>query len=378
MSNQNSKLRRYPRTFAFLFSLLSFAITLSVIEAFFAQLNRWWPSPYRYTGTQTNDFMIPDPHLGSRPRASTKVTAQRFFHDQIIYDVTYTTDAFHRRWTPVDSLKSRKHYLLHFGDSYMFGHGLNNKETLPHYMGKLSPQFTPYNYAYCGYGPHHFVAALERPLIRSEIPEETGALVYLYLDLLVERAIPTMMEYFNWGPDAPYYALNERGQVERKGPMPLEEPTRTAIYKWLWKSEVLKFLVLDYPFFFSDGHYELMAKIFAKAKQVYEEKFQNDNFYIVLYPGSKSGKRIIPLLEKLNVKYLDYSNLFNPEEGYRLGLGDLHPNARANQILAEKLSADLGLSQKSVLFPEEHGNRGHSPSTNKFTQTAGEVPQTRF
>src|SRR5262245_16059324 len=77
---------------------------------------------------------------------------------QAVYEVEYAVDSFGRRITPVADTTSAKRAVLFFGDSFTYGEGVRGDETLPYYLGRVAPQYRPFNYGFSGYGPFDVLA----------------------------------------------------------------------------------------------------------------------------------------------------------------------------------------------------------------------------
>ena len=69
----------------------------------------------------------------------------------------------------------------------------------------------------------------------------------------------------------------------------------------------------------------------------------------MLYPESKYAKWLIPILKKIGIRYLDYSEKINlSEEGLRYE-NDFHPVPRGHYRVAEELVRDLGIANPAAL-----------------------------
>ena len=73
------------------------------------------------------------------------------------------------------------------------------------------------------------------------------------------------------------------------------------------------------------------------------EELKVDDFYVLFYPRSSCSPLLIPHLEIANIKYLDYSTLFVDQQK-DLWQPDGHPTAKANKIVAEKLTIELNIT----------------------------------
>jgi len=286
-------------------------------------------------------FQHPDELLGYTgiPGAETRALKNR--GEKTIYDVTYSLDEYGRRTTPVEGSEPGDRYAMFFGGSFTFGEGLNNNETLPSWLAHYSDSITPYNYGHPGYGPQNVLTLLQRSDIRDQIPEPNGLLIYPIISTHVQRAIGSMIVYSTWGYSMPYYYLDTDGSLERDGNFTTGRPLRSMFYSLIGKSQLFKYLRLDLPFNAGKQDLQLTAAIIGAAKAAYQKKFGNDNFYVLIWPGATTARQLIPYLDELGIRYLDYySRIDFGEEKYQIE-GDGHPSASAQQALARFIAEDI-------------------------------------
>ena len=289
--------------------------------------------------------MMFDEHLGYKPKPDTTHTGLRTVNGNIVYHIKFNTDANSLRITPVDSTKSRIKYAQFYGCSMTFGEGVQSNETLPYYFGKFDSTYRPYNFAYSGYGPHQMLARLETGSPKNIaamdiVKESTGIAFYIYINDHVNRAIGTMTNYGYNGGNAPYFH-KVGNELKHDGLFNSTRKIRSWFYEVMLKSNILKLFKIGYPFRISEADYELTAEIMAAASRDYKKQFNNDNFYVIIYPTTVDSKLIISLLKQKKVKVLDYSKLFNPTDKKYAIPYDEHPTALANEILIKQLVKDI-------------------------------------
>ena len=67
---------------------------------------------------------------------------------------------------------------------------------------------------------------------------------------------------------------------------------------------------------------------------------------MLLYPGVRHGKAMIPYLTQAGVKYLDYASFIDwPHQGLTQADG-AHPTAQGHRIVAAQLAKDLGIFER--------------------------------
>ena len=346
--------RLFQKAVALLVGIAFSVAILIFIEIFFRFMDR-----HGYIGETMSvkyhyprEFEQHDELLGYKPRQNTKASSLAILKKKKLYEVTYSTDEYSGRITPVKNPSKRDNFLLFFGCSFTFGEGVNDNETLPCYLSELAIDYNPYNYGYMGYGPHQMLARLRETDIRKEIEEKKGILIYTFIDDHVNRAIGDLRTY-DWGYNSPYYAIDHNGKLIRKGNFTSGRPTLSLIYNIMRKSRIVNFFRINLPLCITDAHIRLTAGITEESYKTFKEKFKSDDFYVIFYPwaSSRYAKRMMPYLRRAGIKYLDYSTGLVKGEDHRkylISMHDGHPGPMLNKIVAERIFQDLpGLKERS-------------------------------
>jgi hypothetical protein len=153
--------------------------------------------------------------MGYQLPANIQVSTTATRDGQLVYSSNYSTDAYNRRIAPKTTAIVPDKYVVFFGGSNTFGEGVNDDETLPHYLSRLAPSYRPYNYGVSGYGTQHMLAKFQTTDLRQQIHECDGIAVYGFINDHVDRVINRMKN--NWVHQSPYYFLNSEGILERNG-----------------------------------------------------------------------------------------------------------------------------------------------------------------
>jgi hypothetical protein len=125
----------------------------------------------------------------------------------VVYDVHYSTDKDRVRVAP-DSLKGHGPAVMFFGDSFTFGQGVNDDETLPNAFSILSGMRV-LNFGVSGYGPHHMLRLMELDIPKKVEPQFPRLMVYTALPDHIQRAAGRA----DWAKDGPLYEVeNNRAQ----------------------------------------------------------------------------------------------------------------------------------------------------------------------
>ncbi len=297
-------------------------------------------------GTYLDDFFVPDLRLGYAPRRLDRVSARRRLDGQVVYDVTYTTDALSRRVSPVADPDGRSRHALFFGCSFTFGEGVEDDETLPSQFGREAPEYRPYNYGFCGYGPQAALSRLEQPSFRSGVAEPEGLAVFVYLAGHERRVVGSMRVVTQWGASMPSYDVDEDGRLGLEGSFRSSRPFRMKVFALLAESETLRLMGVDVPLRIGERDYERTARIIAAARDAYTKTFRG-RFVVVVYPTTDRRLRILPHLRRLGVEVVDLSRLFDPEAPGLCLPGDGHPSPHALRIVARILARRLDVQSRN-------------------------------
>lgn len=109
---------------------------------------------------EPRDWSVADADLGYRPRPGTKIQATATWGSETIYKVTYTITPEGFRATPAAPPGADTYLFL--GDSFMYGHGLADDQTLPAQFARLEDfKVKTALFAAPGYAPNQLVRAFE-------------------------------------------------------------------------------------------------------------------------------------------------------------------------------------------------------------------------
>jgi hypothetical protein len=352
----------YPRTCTSFLGLVLTVLLCVCAEGIFYGLNHYkqeqtveevsWiglPPPHEDRGIgehppqRVQGWTIADPVLGYKLPPNAQITEKNIIKGKVVYDATASTDAFSRRITPIDHLEQRHKFLLFFGCSMTFGLGVNDNETMPFYAAQYASHYRPYNYGVSGYGPHHMLAQLQRGDLTKEIHENDGIAIYTFIDHHIDRAIGTMRVYNQWEQHAPFYTLDTHDRLVRKGDFTSGRPLVSFLYWVMGRSQILQYYNIMFPLSMREEHIRLTARMIAEARTAFQQQFPSAEFYVLLYPGVRRGKDLIPYLAQAGVKYLDYASFIDwPHQGLTQADG-AHPTAQGHQTVVAQLAKDLGI-----------------------------------
>jgi len=188
--------------------LASLAFGLSIVEATATILDS------RVVAVFANGFTVPQPVIGLGPEHAGRFHAEKTDPKSgiPIYSADYTIDSNLLRET--HSVETGP-TIVFFGDSFTFGEGLNDADTLPQqFADLLGRKQRVLNLGYPGYGPQQFLAELQTGRFDGVIGEQPRLFIFM-TGAGHGHAERTACKPF-WVRRWPRYTL-ENGQVVLKG-----------------------------------------------------------------------------------------------------------------------------------------------------------------
>lgn len=293
-----------------------------------------------YDGT----YFVKDADLGFRLRPGNVATSSLAHDGRIIYDVTYTINGDGWRATPhPEPATARESFVAVFGDSFAFGEGVNDDETLPARLAALAPGHRVYNFGVHGYGPQQMLALLESAEVERVVKGRRGFAIFLMINSHTDRLVGNMATHNAWGHHMPYYRL-EDGRVVRDGNFTSGRPLLAFLFPLLGRSQTLRFFGIDLPSPTSEHAHRLAAKVFDESCREFAARFESLGCAVAISPTDRRAARIVPYLEGTRARALDYSGLYadGAITPYFIE-GDGHPSPLGHQALAERIVQDLRL-----------------------------------
>jgi hypothetical protein len=309
--------------------LASLAFGLSMIEAT-AAIKEFEASP-----VVTNVWSVGQPIIGwGAPRAG------RFHAEKTdpksgvpIYGVDYTFDSNLLRETfSVETGPT----IAFFGDSFTFGMGLNDAETLPQvFADLLGRKQRVLNLGFPGYGPQQFLAEMQAGRFDGVIGAQPRLFIFLTAAALhVER---TACKPF-WMRHGPRYAL-DNGQVALKGAC--YEGLSLWVREWLGNTASYRLFIEPYLQKATHEDVELYIRILLAAVSLAKEKYGVATLIPYIPAGGYlkgtgfSDDEIVQRLRDGGAIVMDVSLATEDAAGAIISIkGDGHPTPLANRLRA--------------------------------------------
>ena len=272
--------------------------------------------------------------LGPLPLPATATRFKEFLDGQLISSVTYVIDRNRLREIP-PSVQGRPYKVAFFGCSFMFGHGVENDQTLPYYFIKAAKgTFEGFNFAGEGWGPHQMLRAIETGFVRrvAGVP-----------DLAVYEAIPDHLRRVAgrapW-ESGPRYCLCAGNQVCYAGPV--HGIYYRTLHYWLDKSWIMRFVENYFPGFSRPSDIPLFLAVLNKSRRLLAAN--RTHFVIVMWDQNELGKTIVRTLRENRFDVIGISSIIDGagENNIPLTQLDGHPSAAANKAIASYLWEQVG------------------------------------
>ncbi len=298
---------------------------------------------------EPREWTVADPDLGYRPRPNIKIVNTSSFGSDTIFRVTYTINGDSTRATPPAPAGADTYLFL--GDSFMFGHGLADDETLPAAFARANDfKVHTVNFSAPGYGPNQLVRALEIGRLDHLADQRVKAVV----TWIIPDHLRRIAGDGPWLGAAPRYVLDD-GTLRYTG----------SFDRHLWSDPLagLRHFV-DQQFVFAhaiglkqrqEREAEIFTALMVRLQTLAREKFGAPLVVVYSWPDESSGPHhdnsdvtqplLVSILAGLRRHGMPMISVDGLEAGYdqsRLLIPhDGHPTALANRLIAAELKRRL-------------------------------------
>jgi len=272
--------------------------------------------------------------FGGLPVPNTVTEFEEFLGGRLITDVTYRINASGLRDIPA-TVQGRPHKVAFFGCSFMFGHGVEEDQTLPYYfVREARGTFEGYNFAGEGWGPHQMLREIETGFVRrvAGVP-----------DLAIYEAIPDHLRRVAgrapW-EDGPKYALCQGEEACYAGPF---HSDYYATYRhWLDRSWTVKFIESHFASFSRPSDIPLFLAVLKRTRSLLEKN--GTRFVIVLWDQNELAKEMLKTLRANGFQVIALSSIVSASDlkKHPLTQPDRHPSPATNKAIATYLWDQVG------------------------------------
>ena len=298
-------------------------------------------------------YFQPDDELGGAPERGAAAHVTKRVGSTVVYDVTYTIGANGLRRSPPDRGPGATSCALFFGDSFMFGEGLADDQTLPWRVGALTDgDVRVYNFGFHGFGAQQMLAALEGSRIEKTVDCRPTHVIYEAIPDHVARAAG----YYNFMRHGPRYEViggtaGGADSAAYRGHFDDAEAHRSAlraaVASMLEKSWLYRWLssLSPQP---NDDDLRRYVAIVKTAERVALARYPGCRFDVLywdIHGGGPVDEKVLPALRAAGLDVYDAGQILpgfraHPMS-YALSPYDAHPSARADDLLARHLVQQL-------------------------------------
>jgi hypothetical protein len=298
---------------------------------------------------ETKGWSVARPVIGWGPEHPGRFHAERRDPKTgaVIYLADYTIDANLLRQT-ISSEKGPT--IVFFGDSFTFGQGVNDAETLPQlFADLLDRKQRVLNLGFSGYGPQQFLRELETGLFDHLIGAQPRLFVFM---TFAEHAERTACKPF-WVRRAPRYAL-ENGGVALKGAC--YDDLSLRVREWLEDMASYRWLFEPYRQKLTHEDVELYVRILLAAVNQAKEKYGVATLIPYIPVGDYlkgtgfDDNEIVQRLRDGGATVVDVSLIEDESTGALTFKGDGHPTPSANRLRAVTLKNYVEQQMAGILL----------------------------
>lgn len=295
-------------------------------------------------------WMLDDAVLGYRLRPATKVLAHSTRGPETLFRVTYTINPDGTRLTPAAPAGADTYLFL--GDSFMFGQGLADGETLPAQFAQANDfKVRAVNFAVPGYAPNQWVRALETGMFDAlaRPPGKVKAVVTWIIPHHLDRVAGEQ----EWLGAAPRYVV-EGGVPRHTGSFTenrLANPLEGLRYL---ASGQLAFVKAIGERQRQDAQAELFIALMLRLQTLARERLGAPLIAIYTWPdrpepsgdrASFSQPQLVAMIDRLRATGLPLLRVYDLMDGIDPNLvtipHDGHPSALTDRLIAGELKRRL-------------------------------------
>lgn len=309
----------------------------AVIKAGEIQTKEWF--------LQGGDYYVTDAVRGYAAGPNVKKRVRKTLGEKVVYDATYTTNHAGLRIAPHDMKEKDDertgdyNNAIFMGDSFVYGEGLNDDETLPYLFENLSVgRYKVYNFGFHGYGAQQMLRIIETGLLEKTVSNQQPAVVvYEALIEHVERVSGKII----WDARVPRYKLSSSGTAEYAGTFASDPDFNENLkYSRSLSNPTNKLLATMKGPNRTQEDIKLFVQVVLQAKQLIEKAYRA-RFYVLVWPlGDKDAGEVMAELKKTGIDVITVDEVFkeygDPQQQYRIEM-DNHPTRLANERLAKYL-----------------------------------------
>jgi hypothetical protein len=277
--------------------------------------------------------------LGQQPLPGRHTSILLSAEGDVIYDVVYSIGEDGFRITKLTNHTAQIH-INFFGCSFTFGEGLNDNETLPHFVHSIDNNASVKNYGMHGYGVHQALRILEST-------RDTRGNINFLLTAPWHAERSACHQAFNQG--SPKYAFADDGRLTLDGTCPPPSDINSLRNRIFSHSNIYWQVTKLIQERRQDGEIDLYLAIIDRMNTLSHARHQRfivgfikaDNAW---FSGRYSNRKIMDHLTEMGIDVIDLTlapSVDKLSRDYYIHPLDAHPSARANEARAKLLKQYL-------------------------------------
>jgi hypothetical protein len=305
----------------------------------------------------SSERVYPHDQLGWAPQPGTVITEKVSFEGEVIFDAAYTIGPNGLRISSpaTDDHELPRECVLFFGDSFTFGQGLADHETLPFRVAEQLPQrYRTYNFGVNGYGAHQMLSALQHDIVEDAVQCEPTQVSHVFYQGITDHPARSAGRLW-WHNRGPKYVLTENGGVRLDGRIEEDDDyaEKRSIIQILgtqiWKSMIYQRVVEGtYVRRYSRDVLDLYLGIINETRREVLADYPNAEFHVLLWDEDNADNRAIReglqetgITVHLMSEILPNYRADDLNQQYRLHERDMHPSAFAVELIAQYIVREI-------------------------------------
>ncbi|MGH6919018.1 MAG: hypothetical protein ACREJ0_15095, partial [Geminicoccaceae bacterium] len=242
--------------------------------------------------------------------------------------------------------------ILFFGDSFTFGQGLADHQTLPFLVQEQSMQrYRTYNFGVNGYGAHQMLAALQHGVVADTVQCDRAQVSHVIYQGITDHPRRSTGNV-RWKTRGPRYVLTQDGSVILDGRLEDNHGDSSVIQlivAQMYKSMIYR-SVVEGKFIrkYSRDELELYFAIVSETRRTALADYPNAEFHVLWWDEAdvdnkavSDGLRQRGIAVHLMSDILPNYRADELNETYRIHERDPHPNALANELIAQYVVEEI-------------------------------------
>ncbi len=193
--------------------------------------------------------------------------------NKVIFNVKYEIDKNGIRKIPHQVYAADKKNIIIIGCSVAFGTGVEDDQNAAYFLKQKMPKYNIYNLGIPGGGMSDMLDDIYAYNRLAGLNKKGGAVVYIFIYDHLVRTFCSLdcyrPERINWTAKKNYYDFDSHGELINYGSRETKQPVRYQLFKFLAKSEFLRFIGYDMPKVYDSGDELKFIKMIKKTKDYY-------------------------------------------------------------------------------------------------------------